>query len=53
MKTAGPVPDRQGLHQALLAYLSDSFLIDVCLIASGTLLPPARLRSAVRWALPA
>lgn len=35
MKTAGPVPDGQGLHQALLAYLSDSFLIDVCLIAHG------------------
>lgn len=35
MKTTGPVPDVRGLHQALLAYLSDAFLIDVCLIAHG------------------
>ena len=35
MKTAGPVPDEVGLQQALLAYLSDSLLIDVCLIAHG------------------
>lgn len=35
MKTAGPVPDQRGLHEALLAYLSDAFLIDVCLIAHG------------------
>ncbi len=35
MKTTGPVPGERGLHQALLAYLSDAFLIDVCLIAHG------------------
>ncbi len=35
MKTTGPVPDRRGLHEALLAYLSDAFLIDVCLIVHG------------------
>jgi acyl-CoA thioesterase-2 len=35
MKTSGPVPDEIGLHQALLAYLSDALLIDVCLIAHG------------------
>jgi acyl-CoA thioesterase-2 len=35
MKTTGPVPDAQGVHQALLTYLSDAFLIDVCLIAHG------------------
>ncbi|MDG1943371.1 MAG: acyl-CoA thioesterase II [Halioglobus sp.] len=35
MKTTGPVPDTQGVHQALLTYLSDAFLIDVCLIAHG------------------
>jgi len=35
MKTTGPVPDRPGLAQALLAYMSDAFLIDVCLIAHG------------------
>ncbi len=35
MKTTGPVPDGQGLHQSLLAYMSDTFLIDVCLIAHG------------------
>jgi acyl-CoA thioesterase-2 len=35
MKTTGPVPAVRGLQQALLAYLSDAFLIDVCLIAHG------------------
>jgi acyl-CoA thioesterase-2 len=35
MKTAGPVGDDRGLHQSLLAYMSDSYLIDVCLIAHG------------------
>jgi acyl-CoA thioesterase-2 len=35
MRTTGPVPDQLGLHQALLAYLSDAFLIDVCLIVHG------------------
>jgi len=35
MKTTGPVPDDLGLHEALLAYLSDAYLIDVCLIAHG------------------
>ena len=35
MKTTGPVPDKRGLQQSLLAYLSDAFLIDVCLIVHG------------------
>lgn len=35
MKTAGPVVDAPGRHQALLAYMSDAFLIDVCLIVHG------------------
>jgi acyl-CoA thioesterase II len=35
MKTTSAVPDARGLHQALLAYMSDAFLIDVCLIAHG------------------
>jgi acyl-CoA thioesterase II len=35
MKTAGAVPDQPGLQETLLAYLSDAFLIDVCLIAHG------------------
>jgi acyl-CoA thioesterase-2 len=35
MKTTGPVPEQRGVHQALLTYLSDAFLIDVCLIAHG------------------
>ncbi|GAB5450346.1 MAG: acyl-CoA thioesterase II [Halioglobus sp.] len=35
MKTTGPVPATRGVHEALLAYLSDAFLIDVCLIAHG------------------
>ncbi len=35
MKTSGPVPDTRGLHHALLTYLSDAFLVDVCLIKHG------------------
>ena len=35
MKTTGPVPEGRGLHQAILAYLSDAYLIDVCLIKHG------------------
>lgn len=35
MKTTGPLPQDRGVHQALLAYLSDTFLIDVCLIVHG------------------
>jgi len=35
MRTTGPVPDRRGLQESLLAYLSDAFLIDVCLVVHG------------------
>ena len=35
MKTSDKVPDDPGLHRSLLAYLSDTFLIDVCLIVHG------------------
>ncbi|MCB1843324.1 MAG: acyl-CoA thioesterase II [Halioglobus sp.] len=35
MKTTGPLADQPGLHQSVLAYLSDAFLIDVCLIVHG------------------
>jgi len=35
MKTSGPLPDVRGLQEAVLAYLSDAFLIDVCLIVHG------------------
>ena len=35
MKTSGPVPDSRGLHHAVLAYMSDAFLVDVCLIKHG------------------
>jgi acyl-CoA thioesterase-2 len=35
VKTTGPVRGGQGLHQALLAYMSDIYLIDVCLMANG------------------
>ncbi|MFT4518207.1 MAG: acyl-CoA thioesterase-2 [Halioglobus sp.] len=35
MKTSGPLPDDKGLHQAMLAYMSDAYLIDVCLMAHG------------------
>lgn len=39
MKTGGTIPgtvdEKRGLHQALLAYMSDAFLIDVCLLPRG------------------
>lgn len=35
MKTTGPVAEQPGRHEALLAYMSDAFLIDVCLVAHG------------------
>ena len=39
MKAGGAIPgtldDKRGLHQALLAYMSDAFLIDVCLLPAG------------------
>ena len=35
MKTTGPVPDSRGMHHALLAYLSDALLLNVCLIKHG------------------
>jgi acyl-CoA thioesterase-2 len=35
MKTCEPVPDQPGLHESLLAYMSDAFLIDVALIVHG------------------
>ena len=35
MKTTGTVTDARGRHQALLAYLSDAYLMDVCLLAHG------------------
>jgi acyl-CoA thioesterase-2 len=35
MKASAPVGDRRGVHEALLAYMSDAFLIDVCLVTRG------------------
>lgn len=35
MKTTAPLGDDRGEHQAVLAYMSDAFLIDACLIAHG------------------
>lgn len=35
MKTSAPLPATPSVHQAVLAYMSDAFLIDVCLIANG------------------
>lgn len=35
MKTTAPVPDERRLHQALLTYMSDAYLVDVCLITHG------------------
>jgi acyl-CoA thioesterase II len=35
MKTTGPVEHAPGRHEALLAYMSDAFLLDVCLITHG------------------
>ncbi|MCL4104046.1 UNVERIFIED_CONTAM: hypothetical protein GTU68_034908 [Idotea baltica] len=34
-RIAGDEESARGLHQALLAYMSDAFLIDVCMIAHG------------------
>jgi acyl-CoA thioesterase-2 len=35
VKTNGAIPDERGLHRALLAYFSDLYLIDACLMAHG------------------
>lgn len=35
VKTNGAIPDERGLHQALLTYFSDIYLIDTCLMAHG------------------
>ena len=35
VKTSGPVPRGRQLHQALLAYFSDIYLIDACLMIHG------------------
>ena len=35
MKTTGPIPATRNLQPALLAYLSDAFLLDVCLLTHG------------------
>lgn len=35
MKTTGPIPATRGLQHALLTYLSDAFLLDVCLLKHG------------------
>lgn len=35
MRATGPVPESPGLHPALLAYLSDTMLLDVCLLIHG------------------
>jgi acyl-CoA thioesterase-2 len=35
MKTTGPVGEGVGIHETLLAYMSDAFLIDVALITHG------------------
>ena len=46
MKTTGPVVDAPGLHQALLAYMSDAFLLDVCLLVNGRNFTDSNLRTA-------
>jgi len=35
IRTTAPVPDDPRLHLALLAYMSDAYLIDACLLAHG------------------
>jgi len=35
MKTTGPIPDDRGLHDTLLAYMSDVSLVDVTLLPHG------------------
>tara|TARA_R110001599_G_scaffold353870_1_gene601359 strand:- start:153133 stop:154014 length:882 start_codon:yes stop_codon:yes gene_type:complete len=46
MKTTGPVPETRGLQAALLAYMSDAFLLDVCLITHGRTFKDRRLQVA-------
>jgi acyl-CoA thioesterase-2 len=46
MKTTGPIGDAPGQHEALLAYMSDAFLIDVCLITHGRVYMDADLQVA-------
>lgn len=46
MKTRGTVADNRSLHQALLAYLSDTYLIDVCLIKHGRSYKDKRMQVA-------
>jgi len=46
MKTTGPVPDERRLHQALLTYMSDAYLVDVCLITHGRPYDDARWQIA-------
>ncbi len=36
MKTTDVIGDTPGLHQALLAYMSDAYLIDACLLIHGS-----------------
>ena len=40
------MPDQRSLHQALLAYLSDAYLIDVCLIIHGRSFLDGRMQVA-------
>ena len=35
MKTTAPVPNESGVHESLLAYMSDAFLVDVALMPNG------------------
>lgn len=46
MRASGPVGDGPGLHAALLAYLSDTMLIDVCLLVHGLSFQQPDLQSA-------
>jgi acyl-CoA thioesterase-2 len=46
MKTAAPVGEERGLQEALLAYMSDAFLIDVCLATRGMTFAAPQLQIA-------
>jgi acyl-CoA thioesterase-2 len=46
MKTTGPLADTPSLHQAMLTYLSDTYLIDVCLIKHGRSFEDERIQVA-------
>lgn len=46
MRATAPLPDSPGLHPAVLAYLSDTLLLDVCLLIHGLTFHQPDIQSA-------